>query len=83
MKQAVDNRIYRIVSEGFGVPSDTIDKDSSPDSIPLWDSVSHVHLILALESEFGVELSPEDSMEMLSISLILKVLENNGVDITT
>ena len=70
------------MSEVFGVPSDTIDKDSSPDTIPTWDSVSHVHLILALESEFGVELSPEDSMEMLSVRLIHKILADNGVDIT-
>lgn len=82
MKQAVDNRIYRIVSEVFGVPSDTIGKDSSPDSIPTWDSMSHIHLILALESEFGVELSPEDSMEMLSVNLIRMILEDKNVDIS-
>ena len=70
------------MSDVFGVSSDTIDKDSSPDSIPTWDSMSHVHLILALESEFGVELSPEDSMEMLSVRLIHMILADNGVDIT-
>ena len=62
MKQTVDNRINRIVSEVFGVRTDRIDNDSSPDSIPSWDSMSHIHLILALESEFSVDLSPEDSM---------------------
>jgi len=83
MKQAIDDRIYRIVSDVFGAPTDTIDDDSSPDSISTWDSISHIHLILALESEFGVELSPEDSMEMLSVRLIRMILEDCGIDITS
>ena len=82
MKNTVNSRINRIVSEVFGVPLDTIDIDGSPDSIPTWDSMSHIHLILALESEFGVELSPEDSMEMLSVRLIGIILEDNSVDIS-
>lgn len=83
MDQAMDNRIYRIVSEVFGVPSDTINLDSSPDSITAWDSMSHLHLILALESEFEMELSPEDSMEMLSVRLIQVILEEKSIDVTS
>lgn len=78
----MDERIFRIVSEVFGVPPDTIDQDSSPDSITTWDSMSHIHLILALESEFSVNLSPEDSMEMLSVRLIQVILEEKSIDIS-
>ncbi len=80
MEQAAEGRIYRIVSDVCGAPLDTIDEDSSPDSIPTWDSMSHIHLIIALESEFGVELSPEDSMEMLSVRLIRMILEDKGIN---
>ena len=79
----MNNQINQIVSEVFGIPFETIDKDSSPDSISTWDSTSHIHLILALESEFGVELSPEDSMEMLSVRFIRTILKSHGVEITS
>lgn len=83
MQPTINDRIYRIVSEVFGLVPDTIDDDSSPDSISTWDSLTHIHLILALESEFSVELSAEDSMEMLSVRLIHLILEDRGVGISS
>ena len=82
MKQALEDRICGIVSQVCGVPLETVDEDSSPDTIPTWDSMSHIHLILALETEFGVDLSPEDSMQMLSVRLISMILEDNGADVS-
>jgi len=73
----LDDKIRQIVSDVCGVPVDTITDDSSPDSIETWDSMSHLHLILALESEFNVEFSPDDSLEMLSVGLIRTVLKDN------
>ena len=73
----MDDKIRQIVSDVCGVPVDTITDDSSPDSIETWDSMSHLHLILALESEFNVEFSPDDSLEMLSVGLIRTVLKDN------
>ena len=83
MTRLLEDNVHRIVSEVFGVPLDTIDDDTSPDSISTWTSFSHLHLILALETEFGVELSPEDSMEILSVRLIRMFLKDNGVDVTS
>lgn len=64
------------------MPTETINEDSSPDTISTWDSMSHIHLVLALETEFGVQLSPEDSMEMLSVRLIRMILEDNGAAVS-
>lgn len=68
------DKIYRIVSEVFGVPTEEVNDDSSPDVIANWDSLSHINLILSLEKEFAVSLSPEDAMEMLSVRLIRIIL---------
>ena len=78
----LEDKIYRIMSQVCGVPVEAIDEDSSPDTISSWDSMSHIHLILALETEFGVELSPEDSMEMLSVRLIRMILADNGATVS-
>ncbi len=81
MKQSTEDRLYRIISEVFGVPTAEITNESSPDTIETWDSLSHLNLVLALEEEFGVALSPEDVMEMLSVQLIKTILGERGVKI--
>ena len=73
------DRIHRIVSDVFGVPVEELSDDSSPDTIPDWDSQAHINLVLSLEVEFGVSLSPEDAMEMLSVRLIRLILAERGV----
>jgi len=71
---SIEDRTHRIISEMFGIPVDEIDDDSSPDTIPAWDSMAHINLILSLESEFDLPLSLEDGMEMLSVGLIKTIL---------
>jgi acyl carrier protein len=79
MSTANEDRIRTIVSRVFGVPLAEVTDDTSPDSIAGWDSLNHINLMLALEAEFGVSLSPDDTMEMLSVGLIRSVLTEYGV----
>jgi len=58
----------------MGVPIEEINSESSPDNIPAWESLSHINLVLALEAEFEIKLSPEDVLEMLSVGLIQTIL---------
>tara|TARA_Y100000588_G_scaffold373699_1_gene447871 strand:- start:994 stop:1242 length:249 start_codon:yes stop_codon:yes gene_type:complete len=74
VKIAVEDRIYRVVSDVMGVPVTDISDESSPDTIEAWESLSHINLVLALESEFGISLAPEDVLEMLSVGLIKTIL---------
>ena len=80
MQSTVDDRIHRIVSDVFGVPLDKIDENTSPDTAEEWDSHGHVNLILALEAEFDISLTPEDAMEMLSVKLIGLILADLGLE---
>jgi acyl carrier protein len=77
----LDNRrkIIRVLSQVIGVPEENLDQESSPDTVEAWNSVSHIHLVLALEQEFGVTLSPQDAVEMLSVRLIELILQERGV----
>jgi acyl carrier protein len=43
--------------------------------------LNHLNIILAIESEFGVELSPEDAFNMGSVALIRAVLRGHGVEV--
>jgi acyl carrier protein len=35
-------------------------------NLDAWDSMAHISLITAIESEFGVEIDPNDALELTS-----------------
>ena len=74
----MEDRIFRVVSDVLGVPIEKVNDESSPDTIQAWDSLSHINLILALEAEFAISLSPDDVLEMLSVGLIRTILAENA-----
>ena len=79
MNMISDDKLNQVLSQVFGVPVTEIREDSSPDTIPTWDSLTHINMIVALEAEFKISLSPEDAMEMLSVKLIRMILKERGV----
>jgi acyl carrier protein len=62
-----------------GTPVDTIDDESGPDTVPGWDSFSHIDLALSLEVEFGVSFTPEELMDLVSVRIIKIVLRDKSV----
>ena len=63
-----------IVADIFEVPLETVTPQSSPDTIGTWDSMHHLNLVLALEQEFGVQFSPEEIEQLLSVELIVALV---------
>ena len=76
-------RLQRVVGTVLNVPPSEVDEETSPDTHESWDSLSHIDLVVALEAEFGVAFSAEDTMEMLSVRLIRMILEEQGVEFTS
>jgi acyl carrier protein len=67
------------VAQVTGAPIDTIDEESGPDTVPGWDSFSHIDLALSLEVEFRVSFTPEELMDLVSVRIIKMVLRDKGV----
>jgi acyl carrier protein len=67
-------RVYAVVSKVFRVPLGTIHDDSSPDTIETWDSLQHLHLILALEEEFGLQFSVDEIAAMQTVRSISAIV---------
>ena len=59
-------------------PEDFAD-DLTYNSIPEWDSASHMAIILAIEEKFGLSLESDDIVAMTSVRKIIKLLETKGV----
>ena len=67
--------VRRIVSDVFEIPEESVKPDSSPDNVDTWDSIHHLNMVLALEQEFGVQFTPEEIEQLLSVELIVALVE--------
>ena len=72
------DKLKQVVSDVLAVDVDNIDESSSPDNIEQWDSLSHIKLVMAIEAEFNVKLTPGDMMDMLSVKLIKMILQEKA-----
>lgn len=77
--QLDENSLKRVMADVFGIDASTIDEMSSVDTIKEWDSLKHLNLVLALESEFNVTLTEEQTVQILSYPLIKLVLSEHGI----
>lgn len=75
---ALDRRIRTVLSSVFGVDPESLSEEDSPQTLPGWDSVNHIHLILALEAEFTVQFEPGQLADLMSVSAIQQVLSQKG-----
>ena len=71
----VHERLARIFQLQFGV-SVPSDGDIAADTDGAWDSLAHINLILAVEQEFGVVLSPEEAGRATSFRAMRALVES-------
>ena len=71
-------RVRKVVADVFDVPLERVGPKTSKDDVEAWDSVNVVHLIMALEAEFTVAFSDDDTADLLSVELIVALLEEKG-----
>jgi acyl carrier protein len=72
-------RVRELVADVFNVPTEQVTLQTSPNTIESWDSLKHLDLILALEQEFALQISPDEMAEMNSVEIITKVIEEKLV----
>ncbi len=68
-----------VIAQVFGCAPSTLDDASSPETIGEWDSLGHVTLVIALEAEYGVSFSPEETVALSDVGAIKHALRSRGV----
>lgn len=71
----VHDRLARIFQLQFGVLVPP-DGDMGAETDGGWDSLAHINLILAVEQEFGVVLSPEEAGKASSFRAMRTLIES-------
>lgn len=58
----------------FEMDETAIQVDANPDTIPQWDSLRHINLIMALEEEFSIVFTDQETLELLNMALIENII---------
>ena len=71
------DHVLPLIAETLGLAIEDLDDDLSMGDLPQWDSVAHVNLIMALESNYGLVVTPEMITQLTSIGAIKNQLSRN------
>ena len=75
MTSSIEQRVRQVMTLVFNLPDGAVGSDASIMRTPGWDSLGHANLMLAVEEEFEVTLSPDEVVDLQSLADIVTFLE--------
>jgi acyl carrier protein len=75
---AIDDRITAVFQEVFANDGLQLSDSTTFADVPGWDSLAHVRLISALETEFDTKFGVRDVMKMTSVGAIRQAVAAKG-----
>lgn len=74
-----EERLKKCFVEALGVAPEAVADALVYNSIPQWDSVAHMALVAALETEFQTVLDTDEIIAMSSVAVAREILSKHGV----
>lgn len=75
---SLEERACATLADVLGLEPSQVDMQSTRQSLEGWDSFGTVHLLVALEAEFGVTINPEEAVELRTTQAIVDLLRHKG-----
>lgn len=75
------DRLDTLFRRMFSADGYELSESSSPETVPGWDSLTHLNLVMAIEAEFAVSLTPAEILEMKTVGLIRTILVAHGAEL--
>lgn len=72
-------RVRAAIVRTFRLPADTPAAGLQMGSVPQWDSMGHMTLVMELEREFRVSFPTHQLVQIVNIDAIVRSLEHSGV----
>ena len=69
----------QVLARVFGVPASQLHDAASPETVPTWDSLAHMTMLVELERVYGVSIAPIDAIEVKSVGAVKQMLRDYGV----
>jgi acyl carrier protein len=74
-----NQKLINSFEEALGLVTSSIVDSLTYQSVPEWDSISHMILISQLEEDFNVSLETDDVIDMSSFAKAREILAKHGV----
>lgn len=74
-----DQKLTQAFHDALGLNPNVIGDSLAYQSVPEWDSISHMILISQLEEDFDVSLETDDVIDMSSFAKAKEILSKHGV----
>ena len=75
MEKTIEERVKTIIAEQLNITIETVTADASFIDDLGADSLDTVELVMAVEEEFGVEISDEDAEKARTVADLIKFIE--------
>ncbi len=69
-------QVFKIIAHVMKVPVETINEKSSPKNVESWESIKHMHLILAIEEAFSITFTDEEIVELEDAKTIIEKVKS-------
>ncbi len=73
-REEVFERLNAVFQDVFDDPSITVNDSTTADDIEDWDSLEHINLIAAVESEFGIKFSMGQVVTMKNVGEMADII---------
>ena len=71
---AIKNKLEKIFRVIFDDEEICINDEMTADDIEEWDSLMHIHLLIAIEKDFDVRFSTSDTMSISNVGTFIEML---------
>ena len=73
--------LQEVIAKAFGIATNDVTDELEYQSIPEWDSVSHLVLVTELEAAYSITIEFEDVLTMGSVAKVRELLQKYNVTI--
>ncbi len=74
--KTIEERVIQVISEELQMSKDKIKSDSHLFDDLNFDSLDSIEVVIALETEFDIEITDEDSDHIFTVPDIVKLVED-------
>ena len=75
----MSSKLFSIIAKIMNLPIDSLNDESSTESIPSWTSFKGYVLLYELETQFSVKFTIDEVTDVKNIADIKRHLKNHGV----
>ena len=78
MSASAIERARLLLATVLGLAVEAIGDDAGVTTVPAWDSLAHVRIVLRLEEDLGRALAPDEVLAMRDLNGIASILQTDA-----